>query len=117
MTNLTESDTQLIENIDGAFHQLFRAAGVSIGQEGIERIREIATKLAATIEHGGEVKAIQVIKILQKAVTSAFKELEADLGKREAAVDNRINVIETRLNSVQKEVEGHREFHGEGFWK
>jgi hypothetical protein len=117
MANLTESDTQLIENIDGAFHQLFRAAGVSIGQDGIERIREIATKLAATIEHAGEVKAVQVIQILQHAVTRAFTNLESDLGKRGVEVDKRFDALEERLNSLQREVEAHRAFSGDGFWK
>ena len=49
MSELTDHDPQFVEDIDGAFHQLFRAAGVAIGQNGIEKIREIAIRLAKAI--------------------------------------------------------------------
>lgn len=100
MSNLTEKDTQFVENIDGAFHQLFKAAGISIGQNGLERIREIATTLAAEFENKGEVKAIEVIQVLQRAVTNAFKELESDLRDREAHVNERFRKIESRLDKL-----------------
>lgn len=94
MTNITDSDHQFIEDIDGIFYQLFRAAGVSIGQDGTERIREISTKLAQSIEHRGEVKAIEVIKILQKSVTSAFVTLENSLKERDETVEKRLKALE-----------------------
>lgn len=100
MSELTDHDPQFVEDIDGAFHQLFRAAGVAIGQNGIEKIREIAIRLAKAIEHRGEVKAVEVIKVLQVSVTNAFKALEADLRARNSEVDEAIKAINARLDRL-----------------
>lgn len=100
MSDITDSDHQFIEDIDGIFYQLFRAAGISIGQDGTERIREIATKLAQSIEHRGEVKAVEVIRILQKSVTSAFLALEKDITKRNDEVDKQLKTIGARLDTL-----------------
>lgn len=100
MSDLTPHDNRFIEDIDGIFNQLFRAAHVAIDQIGMERIREIATRLALAIEHRGEVKAIEVICVLQTAVTNAFVAMEADIKARNASVDDRLAGMQAQLDKL-----------------
>jgi chorismate mutase len=100
MSDLTKHDSQFVEDIDGAFHQLFRSAGVAIDQNGIEKIREISTRLARAIEHRGEVKAIEVIRVLQVSVTNAFKALESDLIARNVEVDDRMAAMQAQIDKL-----------------
>jgi 2-oxo-4-hydroxy-4-carboxy--5-ureidoimidazoline (OHCU) decarboxylase len=46
-----------------------------------ERIRSIGERMARTIEAAAESKAIEVIRLLQKAVLDSFKKVEAELDK------------------------------------
>ncbi len=98
MSDLTDHDPQFVEDIHGAFCQMFKAGGMAVDQKGIERIQEISEKLARAFEHRGEVKAVEVIKKLQTAVTSAFKDLEYDIAKRNDQIDARFEAIEARLS-------------------
>jgi hypothetical protein len=100
MSELTKHDTQFVEDMDGLFYQLFRAAGVAIDQNGLERIREIAQRFALAIEHRGEIKAIEVITVLQRSVTNAFKALEADLIARNAEVDNKFEALQAQVDKL-----------------
>jgi hypothetical protein len=100
MSELTAHDPQFVEDIDGAFHQLFRAAGVAIDQNGIERIRNISIQLAKAIEHRGEVKAVEVITVLQRSVTNAFKALEADLFTRNVEVNDRLDALKAQVDKL-----------------
>ena len=100
MSSITDLDPQFIEDLDGLFNQMFKAAGNVLDQAGFERIREISEKLALTIEHRGEVKAIEVIKVLQRSVTNAFKALEADIDKRQDEVDAKIEALEARVDKL-----------------
>lgn len=80
MTDITKTDTKFASDIAGAFHQILKAAGVSMSPiDAHDRIRKIATTLALSIEHRGEVKAIEVIKILQVAIKTAFESMEKDM--------------------------------------
>ena len=100
MSDITDHDPQFVEDLHGAFHQLFKAGGLAVDQNGIERIQEIAEKLARAIEHRGEVKAIEVIRILQRSVTNAFKALESDIAKRNNEINERFEAIEARLDKL-----------------
>ena len=100
MSDITDLDPQFIEDLDGLFNQMFKAAGNVLDQAGFERIREISERLAMTIEHRGEVKAIQVIRVLQRSVTNAFKSLEDDIDTRQDEVDARFEKLEARLDKL-----------------
>ena len=100
MSNLTEHDNQFVQDIDGVFYQLFRAAGVAIDQNGMEMIREIAQRFAKAVEHRAEVKSIAVISVLQTAVTNAFKALEADITARNAAVDAQLAGMQAQMDKL-----------------
>lgn len=100
MSDITEHDPQFVEDIHGAFNQLFKAGGMAVDQKGIERIQEISEKLAKAIEHRGEIKAIEVIRILQRSVTNAFKALESDIAKRNDELDEKLQAINARLDKL-----------------
>ncbi len=105
MSDITKTDNRFAEDIAGAFHQILKAAGVSMTPiDAHDRIRQIATTLALAIEHKGEVKAIEVIQILQAAVKVAFESMEEDmekLRKRLEALENAAGVaFQDKLRSI-----------------
>lgn len=72
----------LKENMGGFFHEMLRAAGVTMTPVGAsEKIREIGERLATTVEVTAEKSAIKVIKRLQTAVTTAFLQMEEEMSQ------------------------------------
>jgi hypothetical protein len=99
---MTESDPKFVEDIAGALHQIFRSAGMSMltGPQ-MEQVRIVSENLAKTIEHRGEVKAVEVIQQLQDAVDEGFKSLEAAIEARDTEVEARLRALESR-NLIMK---------------
>ena len=91
MSKVTKSDPKFTEDIAGVFYQLLRSASIMVPQAGHERIREISQLFAETIEQRAEVKAIEVVEVLQAAVAKGFKGLEAQL----ADIESRLIKVET----------------------
>ncbi len=93
MTKLTTSNPRLAEKLGGFLHDLLRAGGVTItSTEGNNRIREIGTKFANSIEHTSEFKAIQILQKLQTEVKKSFESLELELDK----INERLDKLESK---------------------
>jgi hypothetical protein len=80
--SVTKPDTRFKETMGAFFHDLLRAAGITMTPgNSHERIRQIGERMAAAIEHASERKSIQVIRKLQTAVSEAFSKMETVLEK------------------------------------
>jgi hypothetical protein len=87
MGKVTEDDRQFKEYMGGFFHEMLRAAGVTMVQgNSFERIRSIGERTASAIEHAAERKSVQVIKKLQEAVKLAFGRTEERIVQLEKEV-------------------------------
>lgn len=85
--SVTKPDTRFKETMGAFFHDLLRAAGITMTPVNAhERIREIGERIASAIEHAAERKSIQVIRKLQTAVSEAFAKMEKVLEKVRAVV-------------------------------
>lgn len=105
MSRVTKDNSQFVEDIAGAFYDMFRAAGVTLTPTGhLEKVRGAAARLAASIEHRGEVKAIEVIELLQTAVTEAFKAMEKDLETRDKEVNDRLTKLEAEISNCIRDL-------------
>jgi len=88
MSELTPRDAQFIDIFAGFFHDLLRAAGITmLPTKAHEKIRTVATSLAASIEWRAEHKAVEVIRVLQKALVGSFEKVQTDMGVLKARVD------------------------------
>jgi len=75
---ITEKDERFASMIAGFFHDMLRAAGISMTtpQKFHERTREIGRKFAYAIEYRAEKKSVEVARVLQTAVVKAFDGVE-----------------------------------------
>jgi hypothetical protein len=93
MSNVTPPNKRFRETMGGFFHDLLKAAGISmLPTTAHDRIRKIGEQLAASIEHNAERKAVEVIRRLQAAVKKGFLAMEADLEK----INKRLDALEER---------------------
>lgn len=83
-----ESKHQFIEDLDGVFHSIFRAAGIAIDHNGLDAVREASRKLAATLEQRAHEVAVEAIKELQVRTGGAFEAIEDDLDLFEERIAN-----------------------------
>lgn len=95
---ITERDEHFASMIAGFFHDMLRAAGISMTtpQKFHERTREIGRKFAYSIEFRAEKKAVEVIRILQKAVSKAFDGVENE----QKALRERVEALEAKLEAL-----------------
>lgn len=102
MTKYTKEDTRFKEHMGGFFHELLRAAGITMTPSNTdERIRSIGERMASTIEHAAERKAVELIKRLQDAVSGAFVKMEAKLDVQEDLLV-KLNARVALLEKMQK---------------
>jgi hypothetical protein len=95
MSNVTPPDARFKENMGAFFHDLLRAAGITMTPGNAhERIREVGERMAAAIEHASERKSIQVIRKLQTAVSEAFDKMEKELASVQELVLAQQKVME-----------------------
>ncbi len=89
---MPKTDNSFREHIGGFFHDLLKAAGITmLPGTATERIRTTGERMAAAIEHTAEQKAIAVIKRLQKAVSAAFVKMEEELAVQKAIIVNTLS--------------------------
>jgi len=94
MSELTPRDAQFVDIFSGFFHDLLRAAGITmLPGKAHEKIRQVATKLAASIEWRAEHKAVEVIRVLQKALVGSFEKVQTDMDVLKARIDALEKVI------------------------
>lgn len=75
------------EDMGGFFHDLLRAAGITMTPvNAMERLRDAGNKVGAAIEHEARVQSIKIVKKLQDAVSSAFKVIDIDIKELESRV-------------------------------
>lgn len=109
MASLTEHDSKFKETMGAFFHDLLRAAGITmLPGNSHERIRSIGERMASAIEHASERKSIQVIKKLQAAVATGFEGLEGALNEVKALVVKHHALIEN-LKTEQDELKNRIE--------
>jgi hypothetical protein len=98
-TKFTKEDGRFREFMGGFFHDFLRASGITMTPGNTnERLREIGERMASTIEHAAERKAVELIKRLQDAVSGAFVKMETQLDKQEILIrdlNNRLQRLET----------------------
>ena len=106
MSSVTPVNPKFKENLAGFFHDLLRAAGITMAPtRSTERIREIGSRMAESIEHAAERKSIEVIKKLQEAVLSAFNKVEDRLnnqGALLAAQQELLVELKERIESLEQ---------------
>ncbi len=101
MSKITNTDNKFKDTVNGCFYSMLRAAGITMTPaSGLERIREIANELADAIEYQAEKKSVEVIRILQKAVSKAFTDIESDFDK----LKTEHTQLKARLDSLEKKV-------------
>lgn len=86
------------EIIHGLFYDIVRSAGVSLNGNQLAKIRIQTAKLATVIEVQAELKAIEVAKRLQLAVTKGFKDMAKDIAK----LENKINTLNNNIEPQAK---------------
>jgi hypothetical protein len=96
---ITPNNPRFVEVLAGLLHELLKAAGTMVPVKGQERIREVARKLAQSIEFHAERKAVEVARLLQAAVKKAFVALEKDVENHEI----KINQLRQDLNAHRRE--------------
>jgi len=96
MAELTPKDEAFVDMFAGFFHDVLRAAGITMMPgKSHERIREVAKKFATSIEWRAEHKAVEVIRILQAALVSSFETIESDYN----ALAVRVKELEEKVNA------------------
>ena len=109
MSKVTPANPQFKEHLGGFFHDLLRAAGVTMTPtKSTERIREIGARMADAIEHAAERKSIQVIKKLQDAVVGAFNKVEDRLNTQSELIAVQQKLIE-KLERRVKDLESFQQ--------
>ena len=99
---VTKPDNRFKETMGAFFHDLLRAAGITMTPgNSHERIRQIGEQMASSIEHASERKSIQVIRKLQTAVSDAFTKMEKALDEVKTLVLAHQPVLEN-VHEVQK---------------
>lgn len=95
---ITERDERFASMIAGFFHDMLRAAGISMTtpQKFHERTREIGRRFAYAIEFRAEKKSVEVARVLQKAVSKAFDGVENE----QKALRERVDALEAKLENL-----------------
>lgn len=97
------SDSSFREHMGSFFHDLLRAAGITmIPGNANERLRSIGERMASAIERAAERQAIEVIKRLQSAVSEAFRALEKELEDQKALIQAHHTLIENLLDEQKR---------------
>lgn len=97
MSELTPRDHEFVDAFSGFFYDMFKAAGVTmLPVKSHERIRTLAEKFAKAIEWRAEHKAVEVIKLLQKAMTEAVVLIENDMNDLRSRVEALENEAATK---------------------
>jgi gas vesicle protein len=74
-----QEETRFAEILSGFFYDIFRAAGLTMIQtKGHEQVRDISRKLGKTIEFRATKKSVEVVKLLQEAVSAGFDVVSAE---------------------------------------
>jgi hypothetical protein len=105
---ITPNNPRFTEVLAGLLHELLRAAGTMVPVKGQERIRDVGRKLAETIEFHAERKAVEVAKLLQTAVKSAFIALEKDVADQKEEIKALRNEHEIKINKLRQDLNAHR---------
>lgn len=67
------------EQINDSFHDLFRAAGITINNQQIERVRTISEKLGRVLDKEARLAAIEQISAFQTIIIRSFAGVEKDI--------------------------------------
>lgn len=98
-TELTPRDAEFVDMFAGFFHDILRAAGITmLPTKSHDRIRQIAHKFATSIEWRAEHKAVEVIRILQAAVVKSFEHVEGDV----TSLKDRVLELEAKVEALTK---------------
>jgi hypothetical protein len=90
--------TRLGELLSGSFNDILRTAGIQIGMDKLNALREQCERLGVHLEKVIHNKSIEVAKKLQQATSGGFEAFEKDL----SALEKRIEVLEKKKAPKKK---------------
>ncbi len=95
------------EQINDSFHDLFRAAGITINNQQIERVRTISEKLGRVLDKEARLAAIEQISAFQTIIIRSFAGVEKDVApniftSQDHAIDRSMRITVSQLLEVAR---------------
>lgn len=102
MGDVTEKHPRFGEYLAGYFYDAFRVVGVTqVSTNVMEKLRVVGERMAVTIEHAAERKAILVAKKLQDAVINGFNAVDAKFQQHKEAKQALLDLITGQTEQLQ----------------
>jgi predicted nucleic acid-binding Zn-ribbon protein len=109
-------DDKYKQNIHTAFYQLFNMLGAFTHESQVDKLRTFTHRIATAIQDQVKVDTVEIIRKLQNAIDSAFKDTfntVNDIDKKLAELESKLRTlsgkVEEQLNEISNSRSGERQ--------